>query len=171
MITQRPTEEMIAQWKAVWRENKDRLSPNRKTGPQVLEYLQKRYPLTELSDPEALKAIACDVTMNEYWAEKLPAGTAPSPRAFYLENEGAGRRFYLPENRDDPELWGGSVERIFVGVDLASGFYMVEGSTLLWDELRAFQGLDEKDLQNFVMVAQYLEAQERMNRTGGSPLT
>ena len=31
--------------------------------------------------------------------------------------------------------------------------------------------LDEKDLQNFVMVAQYLEAQERMNRTGGSPLT
>lgn len=40
MITQRPTEEMIAQWKAVWRENKDRLSPNRKTGPQVLEYLQ-----------------------------------------------------------------------------------------------------------------------------------
>ena len=171
MITQRPTEEMIAQWKAVWRENKDRLSLNRKTGVQVLEYLQKRYPLTELSDPEALKAIACDVTMNEYWAEKLPAGTAPSPRAFYLENEGAGRRFYLPENRDDPELWGGSVERIFVGVDLASGFYMVEGSTLLWDELRAFQGLDEKDLQNFVMVAQYLEAQERMNRTGGSPLT
>ena len=109
--------------------------------------------------------------MNEYWAEKLPAGTAPSPRAFYLENEGAGRRFYLPANRDDPELWGGSVERIFVGVDLASGFYMVEGSTLLWDELRAFQGLDEKDLQNFVMVAQYLEVQERMNRTGGSPLT
>lgn len=153
MITQRPTEEMIAQWKAVWRENKDRLSPNRKTGEQVLEYLQKHYPLTELSDPEALKAIACDVTMNEYWAEKLPAGAAPEPRAFYLENEGAGRRFYLPENRDDPELWGGSVERIFVGVDLASGFYMVEGSTLLWDELRAFQGLDEKDLQNFVMVA------------------
>ena len=58
-----------------------------------------------------------------------------------------------------------------MGVDLASGFYMVEGSTLLWDELRAFQGLDEKDLQNFVMVAQYLEVQERMNRTGGSPLT
>ena len=53
MITQRPTEEMIAQWKAVWRENKDRLSPNRKTGVQVLEYLQKHYPLTELSDPEA----------------------------------------------------------------------------------------------------------------------
>ena len=68
MITQRPTEEMIAQWKAVWRENKDRLSPNRKTGAQVLEYLQKHYPLTELSDPEALEAIACDVTMNEYWA-------------------------------------------------------------------------------------------------------
>lgn len=122
MITQRPTEEMIAQWKAVWRENKDRLSPNRKTGAQVLEYLQKHYTLTELSDPEALKAIACDVTMNEYWAEKLPAGTAPSPRAFYLENEGAGRRFYLPENRDDPELWGGSVERIFVGWTLPAAF-------------------------------------------------
>ena len=56
--------------------------------------------------------------------------------------------------------------------DLTSyGSGTAEGSTLLWDELRAFQGLDEKDLQNSVMVAQYLEVQERMNRTGGSPLT
>ena len=163
MITQKPTKEMIARWKALWQENKDRLSPDRKSGAQVLEYLQKRYPLTEISAPKARDAIAYNVTMNEHWAEKLPAGATPEPRAFYLENKGAGKRFYLPENRDDPELWGGSVERIFVGVDLASGFYMVEGSTLLWDELCAFQGLDEKDLQNCVMVAQYIEAQRRLN--------
>ncbi|WP_418718535.1 hypothetical protein [Candidatus Allofournierella merdipullorum] len=163
MITREPTEEMVARWKATWRENKDLLSPNRKTGAQVLEYLQKNYPLTEIADPKVQDVIADNVTMNEYWAEKLPAGAAPVPRAFYLENEGAGKRFYLPENRDDSELWGGSIERIFVGVDLASGFYMVEGSTLLWDELCAFQGLDEMDLQNFVMVAQYIDAQRRIN--------
>ena len=136
----------------------------------MLEYLQKHYPLTEIAGRKVRDVIASNVTMNDYWAEKLPAGMAPEPRAFYLENQGAGKKFYRPQNRDDPELWGGSIERIFVGVDLASGFYMVEGSTLLWDELRAFQGLDEKDLQNFVMVAQYLEVQERMNRTGDSPL-
>lgn len=165
MITREPTEEMIARWKAVWRENKDRLSPNRKTGAQVLEYLQKHYPLTEITGRKVRDVISGNVTMNGYWAEKLPAGMAPEPRAFYLENQGAGQKFYRPENRDDPELWGGSIERIFVGVDLASGFYMVEGSTLLWDELRAFQGLDEKDLQNYVMVAQYIDA---LRRTDGA---
>lgn len=166
VITQLPSEETVREWKAVWQANKGRLSPNRKTGTEVLEYLQANYPLTEISAPKALDAIIGNVTLNERLAKKLPAGAAPAPRAFFLENSGAGEKFYLPENRDDPELWG-NVERIFVGVDVASGFYMVEGSTLLWDELCAFQGLDEKDLQNFVMVAQYIDALRRCGKLEG----
>ena len=159
MITCEPTAETLDQWRAIWNEHKGKLSPNRKSGAEVLEYLQSKYPLTETFEENAVNAIVGNVTMNAHLAEKLPVDTLPIPRAFFLENEGAGKRFYLPENKDDG-LWG-DMARIFVGVDVASGFYMVEGSTLLWDELCAFRGLDEKDLQNFVCVAQYVLAKER----------
>ena len=44
---------------------------------------------------------------------------------------------------------------------------MVQGSTLLWDELCAFQGLDERDLQNYVITAQYIRALERVGKLTG----
>ena len=65
---------------------------------------------------------------------------------------------------DHPDLWGGEITKIFVGVDLCSGFYIVEGSTMLWDELRAFQGVDEKDLGNYVVVADYISALQRFGK-------
>ncbi len=34
---------------------------------------------------------------------------------------------------------------------------------MLYDELNAIRGLDEKDLQNFVIVAQYIEALQKFN--------
>ena len=167
MITHLPSQEELEEWKSAWTRCRDRLRPGRKSGPELVEYLRARYPMTELADPQALDAVAQNVTMNAHWAEKLPDGAAPEPRAFYLENAGAGKKFYRPENRDSAGLWGGSVERIFVGIDLASGFYMVEGSTLLWDELCAFQGVDETDLRNYVCVAQYLGALRRMGKEDG----
>ena len=68
------------------------------------------------------------------------------------------------ENQDSPNLWGGEITKIFVGIDLSSGFYQVEGSTLLWDELCAFQGLDCQDLKNYVVVAQYISALKRIGK-------
>lgn len=59
--------------------------------------------------------------------------------------------------------------RIFVGLDLASGYFQVEGSTMLWDELCCLQGLDEKDLQNAVIVAQYILALRRFGRENEIP--
>ena len=147
MLTCEPTKEMFAAWQETYSKYKDRLRPNRKSGAELLSYLRARYELSEFYDADALDAVAGNVSMNDFLAEKLPAGTVPQPRVFYLENSGAGQKFYQTENVDGPELWGGDIERIFVGVELASGFYMVEGSTLLWDELCAFQGLDAKDLQ------------------------
>lgn len=166
MIVKATTQEQLEQWKAVWEEYKDRLKPNRKTGGEVLAYLRSRYSLTEVGDQAALQAISENVTENQYLREKLPKGRQPDPRAFYLENCGEGEKFYSPENRDDPEVWGGTITRIFIGVDLSSGFYMVEGSTMLWDELCAFQGVDERDLENFVIVAEYVNALRRFGTDG-----
>ena len=164
MITQKPTLEMLTEWKNTFEQYKDLLQPNRKSGTDLLEYLQSNYFLTEITDKKALTVISENVSRNEIYAEKLPASRLPLPKAFYLENIGNGHKFYLSENKDDPDLWGGEITKIFVGLDLCSGFYMVEGSTMLWDELRAFQGVDEKDLENYVVVADYISALKRFGK-------
>ena len=40
---------------------------------------------------------------------------------------------------------------------------MVEGSSLLWDELYVFRGLDEQDLENYVCVAEYIACMRRFS--------
>ena len=102
--------------------------------------------------------------LNEYWAEKLPAGQQPIPKTFCLEDVGNGHKFYLSENKDSPDLWGDEITRIFVGVDLDSGFFTVEGSSMLWDEIYAFRGIDERDLKHCVRVAQYIAALKRFGK-------
>lgn len=164
MITQEVTPQMLAEWKHTFEKYKDLLRPNRKSGAEILAYLQSNYALTEITDPQALTVISDNVSMNPFNAEKLPCGQEPLPKAFYLENVGNGGKFYLSENRDDPDLWGAEITKIFVGIDLCSGFYIVEGSTMLWDELCAFRGVDEKDLKKCVVVAQYIDALKRFGK-------
>lgn len=77
-------------------------------------------------------------------------GVEPSVATFVIENKENGEILY--ENQD--ELFKGN--NILVGIELESGFFYVEGSSLLWDELYAFQGLDEKDIQNYFCVSEYI---------------
>lgn len=156
MLMQEPTNEMFEEWKSVWHKYKDSLAPNRKSGQELLDYLSQKYILTEIHDKEATDAVCFNVTMNKPRAEKLPDGAIPQPRTFFLENMGNGEIFYKDENKDPEAVWGGDITRIFVGLDTASGYFMVEGSTMLWDELFAFQGIDEADIQNPYCVAQYI---------------
>lgn len=164
MITRKPTKKVLEEWNLIWKRYKDVLKPNRKSGAEVLSYLQSHYILTEIDDENALSCISESVKENEYLAEKLPEGASTIPRAFYLENAGNGRKFYLPENKDDTDVWGDIISKIFVGVELSSGSYQVEGSTMLWDELCAFQGIDEKDLKNYVVVADYINSLKRFGK-------
>jgi len=163
MLTQEPSSEMIEEWKNVWNEYKTKLKPNRKSGQELLDYLTQKYVLTEIDEKEAAEAVCLNVTLNKPFAEKLPDGTVPFAKAFFLENIGNGQIFYNNENKDPKALWGRDVTRIFVGIDLVSGFFMVEGSTRLWDELCAFQGVDEADLQNPYSVAQYIGCLKRLD--------
>lgn len=165
LITQAPDRKTLEKWKALWEKQKDVLKPNRKSGKEILSYLESNYPLTEIFDDDALDVVSENVLMNEFSAEKL-CGKQPVPKAFYLENSGKGKKFYLPENQDPLSLWGEEITRIFVGIDITSGFFTVEGSTLLWDELCAFRGVDEADLQNYAVTAMYIEAKERLKMNG-----
>ncbi|MDP4153807.1 MAG: hypothetical protein Q8865_10305 [Bacillota bacterium] len=163
MLTQEPTAEMLETWKSVWKQYKSRLKPNRKSGQELLDYLSQKYVLTEIHEKKATDAVFLNVTKNKFLAAKLPDGSVPLPRTFFLENRGKGEIFYQNENKDKEELWGGDITRIFVGIDTASGYFMVEGSTMLWDELCAFRGVDEADIQNYFCVAQYIACLKRFD--------
>lgn len=55
------------------------------------------------------------------------------------------------EERDSP------LQLVYIaGIDLTTGYFCVEGSSRLWDELYVFRGLDETDIQNFYCVAEYI---------------
>ena len=165
MITKEPTKEMFTEWKSIWSQYKKKLKPNRKTGEELLQYLQDKYVLTEIYDKNAYDAVIGNITMNAPNAEKLPEGAVPVPRTFFLENIGNGETLYQDENKDSVDVWGGDITRIFVGIDTVTGFFMVEGSTMLWDELYAFRGLDKKDLENYVCVAEYIKSLKRFGYT------
>jgi hypothetical protein len=156
MHMQEATTELLEKWKAIWQEYKDRLIPNRKSGAEIVAYLSDRYLLIEIHDDTALRVISENVMYNELLASKIPFGSAPSPKAYFVESSANGKTLY--EKQD--EVFKGI--KIFVGVDLVSGFYCVEGSSLLWDELCAFQGLDEMDIQNPYCVAEYISCLKRL---------
>lgn len=158
MISSKPTKEQIDNFKSIFEQYKDKLEPNRKSGRELEKYLRGKYILTPIEDKRAANVVRLNVTRNKPFAEKLPKGKEPMPVVFYVENKGEGSRLYHPENQDDKTFCDGVYKKIFVGIDLESSYYTVEGSSLLWDELCAFIGLDEKDLTNFVCVANYITA-------------
>ena len=53
--------------------------------------------------------------------------------------------------------------KIIVGIELHTSYIFVEGSSYLYDELMAFTGLDDKDLTNYFLVAQYIKCKEKFN--------
>ena len=144
------TPQQIEQWKTVWHKYKDTLRPNRKSGGEIVAYIKNRYPLTELTGQEALQVVAQNVLQNDFFAEKLPKGKNPRPVVFVVENSGNGRPLY--DNQDS--VFEGTA--IIVGIDLESGFVVVEGSCCLADELCAFRGLDAGDIDNYFCVAEYI---------------
>ena len=139
MIKSAPTKRMLEQWQACFLQYRHQLSPNKQTGAELLRYLREKYPLQQIHEPAALSVVAGNVTDNAFFAEKLPASAAPDPVAFMIGE-------------------------IFVGVDLATGYFLVEGSEQLWDELCAFSGLDERDLENYVCVGLYLDCLKKLGR-------
>lgn len=153
MITQKVTKAKLDEWKKIWLQYRNTLKPNKKSGIELLEYLQNNYIMTEVYDQYLLDTIFDNVTMNIHYREKLPRGGVSSPRAFLLENVGVNKKLYCSQETSDKKI-----TEIFVGIDIESGFYMVEGCTMLFDEVCAFIGLDEKDLENYVCVAQYIRS-------------
>jgi len=157
MLMHAPSPEEIAGWKQVFQAYHDRIRPNRKTGAQLYGCLQSRYPIRVLNDRRADQVVIQNVLQNEVLARELPNGILPNPVCCIVEHAGKGETLY-----QEQDACFKSIE-IFVGIDLVTGYFLVEGSSLLWDELFAFRGLSETDLSNFYSVAEYIAC---LNRFG-----
>lgn len=155
MITKQVTEAKLMEWKKIWLEYKDILKPNRKSGEKVLAYLQEKYQLIEIFDKEKLDTITYNVMNTIHYKEKLKNHALPIARAFLLENTLKNK---APNNGNSSTE---DKDMIFIGIDMLSGYYMVEGSEILYDEICAFVGLDKKDIDNYVCVALYVNSVNR----------
>ena len=157
MLTHLATTEDIAQWRQTAERYRGQLSPNRIPGSKLYAYLQSRYPLLPLDDARANQVVISNILENKVFAADLPEGVSPEPVCCLIERTGAGEALYQAQ-----EALFSNCD-IFVGIDLVSGYYCVEGSGLLWDELFAQRGLSERDLGNYYMVAEYVACLSRFD--------
>ena len=86
----------------------------------------------------ANKVVVENIMNNEPFKEKLPQGVSLNPLTYYIEEDKA-----------------------FIGIDLVTGYFCVEGSEKIYNDLFAYRGLDEKDLENFYLVAEYIKCTNR----------
>ena len=152
-----PTPALIAHWLSVFKTYRSRLVPNRKSTAAVIAYLSERYPLEAVDTAAALAVVTGNITGNRPFAEKCPPDRALRPVVFCIPRQGSGVRLY--EQRE--ALYGDAP--IMVGLEHETAFVMVEGSSDLADELVAFAGLDQADLDNYYLVANYITCLEKFN--------
>lgn len=139
MLTSEPTPDMINNWKKIYEDNKERLKPNRKSGSEVDSYFRNKYKPDCFDSEEFREIIRGNILQNQFNKDKLPQGKLPDI-ACYKVADG----------------------KVVVGIDLVTGFIQVESEDIsemekIYDDLFAFRGLDEQDLTNYFLAAQYVE--------------
>ncbi len=136
MLTTKPTTEMLQEWKRLHEEYRPKLSPNRKSGEQVDAYFREKYPHTLIDSADLREMIAAEILENPHHAEKLPPDAKPCVRC-YLSGD------------------------VLVGIDLVTGHIHVECEEIaraeaIYDDLFVYRGLDEADLENAFLTAEYV---------------
>lgn len=136
MLTHEPTPELIAEWKRIFESARPHLQPNRKSGIEVDAYFRAHYPHEVFQDAHFCEIAASNILLNEALAEKLPPGMLPEITAYRTGD-------------------------VLVGIDLVTGFIHAECEDIekvipIHDDLFVYRGLDEADLQNFFLVAEYV---------------
>ena len=152
MLMQEPTEEMIKEWQEIYNKSKDNLKPNKKDSLEIIEYLKEKYLVVEVENIELEEVVYDNIVLNEYSNQKL-CGKNPIIRLFEITDKS------LYEKQDN--IFKGI--KIIVGIELHTSYIFVEGSSHLYDELMAFAGLDDKDITNYFLVAQYIKCKEKFN--------
>lgn len=120
----------------IWKKSKF-LKPNRISGSDLNTYFQDKYP-TKNYDNEKFKEVV-HLNSKEHFHEN--AGNINDIVAYTLNGD------------------------IYVGIDLKTGFFHIESEDVsqsipIYDDLFITRGLSKEDLQNYVIVGQFLELKE-----------
>lgn len=142
MITQEPARRDIERWRRIYEQNRKRLTPNRVGGTEVERYFVEKYAPQTFLDAAFIQTVEGNLLSNAVHFEKLALGARPDVAAYRLFGD------------------------VLVGIDRTTGFFHVEGSDIrrvaeIWDDLFLYRGLDACDLENFVLVAQYVMLRQR----------
>ena len=134
MLTSKVDEKKLKLWKELYKKYSDSLKPNRISGRDLNIYFQKNYS-AENYDNVVFKKVV-HLNSKEYFHEN--AGDVNDIVAYTLNGD------------------------IFVGIDLKTGFFHIESDDVnksipIFDDLFITRGLSKDELQNFVIVGQYLE--------------
>ena len=143
MLTSKPTRKTVEEWKRIYNENRDSLKPNRKSGAEVNCYFRQKYGFEKYDSPIFCNIVKLNILENEHEREKLPKGREPQIET-YTDGDST----------------------VLVGIDPVTGFFHIEGEDIekvaeIYDDLFAFRGLDEEDLKNCFLVAQYVQCHNK----------
>ena len=168
---------ILAGWQELYDKYAPLLMPNRLSSLVVLEYVQESYALREIQSIQAMKVVQNNVMKNPQIKAKLTPGQPLDIQVFEVLEEGKGKQLYarqeaehvktmelLQEAMMDFSPYDYAPSPITIGVEHNSGYFYVEGSQQLFDEVIMYQGLDEEDLKNTYLVADYVETLIKHNR-------
>lgn len=141
MLTTKPTPKMIAEWKQLFETHHAGMHPNRKTGTEVDAYFRGKYPYQIFCNSTFRKVVEANITENEHSRNKLPCGIAPVIKCY-------------------------SIDDVTIGIDLSSGEFHIESEDIskvipIYDDLFVYRGLDEDDLHNYFLVAEYIKLTQK----------
>ena len=134
MITYEVDEKKLRFWKELYEKNFNYLKANRISGRELNIYFQKKYSAQNYNNTKFKEVV--HLNSKEYFHEN--AGNINDIIAYTLNGD------------------------IYVGIDLKTGFFHIESDEIrksvpIFDDLFVTRGLSEDELQNFVIVGQYLE--------------
>lgn len=141
MLTTEPTQELLKEWKRIFESHRATMHPNRKLGAEVDAYFRVHYPYQPFDSEEFRDMVATEIMENDFLREKLPVGVLPDVKCY-------------------------TVGDILVGIDVISGEFHIESENIdkvisLHDDLFVYRGLDENDLNNIFLTAEYIKLTEK----------
>lgn len=138
MITESVTNKQLKRWKQLWKENISSITPDKISGTELNDYFQNKYSPTLCENTDIEEVVKLGLLQR------------------YGDTAAASSRIicYLVDTD------------IYVGIDLNTGFFHVESENIekcipIYDDLFVKRGLDKNDMQNFVLVGQYIELTEK----------
>ena len=85
ITTNNPSKEQLENWYSIYMENISSLSPNRRSGKDLIKYLQKHYELnsrSDIYDPEEMKIKGlADISSSRYLSSCIPDATKSFSRS------------------------------------------------------------------------------------------